>query len=147
MKRIIAFLTLFVFLFAVSLNAREKNTERSRISSLLKSNVLVLEKFDGNRISADVENTGQYVSYHRTGDAGLEWPKGSHKTADFAAGIWIAGKVRGTGELRTAAAEYQVEFQPGKIKPDGTPDNPEDPRYKIWKISTRQTLTIRAMII
>jgi hypothetical protein len=136
MKRIIAFLTLFVFLFAVSLNAREKNTERSRISSLLKSNVLVLEKFDGNRISADVENTGQYVSYHRTGDAGLEWPKGSHKTADFAAGIWVAGKVRGTGELRTAAAEYQVEFQPGKIKPDGTPDNPEGPRYKIWKIST-----------
>ena len=135
MKRIIAFLTLFVFLFAVSLNAREKNTERSRISSLLKSNVLVLEKFDGNRISADVENTGQYVSYHRTGDAGLEWPKGSHKTADFAAGIWIAGKVRGTDTIRTAAAEYQPEFQPGKIKPDGTPDNPEDPRYKIWKIN------------
>jgi len=135
MKRIIAFLTLFVFLFAVSLNAREKNTERSRISSLLKSNVLVLEKFDGNRISADVENTGQYVSYHRTGDAGLEWPKGSHKTADFAAGIWIAGKVRGTDTIRTAAAEYQPEFQPGKIKPDRTPDNPEDPRYKIWKIN------------
>jgi hypothetical protein len=135
MKKIIILQALFVFLFAVSLNAREKNTERNRISSLLKSNVLVLEKFDGNRISADVENTGQYVSYHRTGDAGLEWPKGSHKTADFAAGIWVAGKVRGTGELRTAAAEYQVEFQPGKIKPDGTPDNPEDPRYKIWKIN------------
>jgi hypothetical protein len=135
MKKIIILQALFVFLFAVLLNAREKNTERNRISSLLKSNVLVLEKFDGNRISADVENTGQYVSYHRTGDAGLEWPKGSHKTADFAAGIWVAGKVRGTGELRTAAAEYQVEFQPGKIKPDGTPDNPEDPRYKIWKIN------------
>jgi hypothetical protein len=73
MKKIIILQVLFVFLFAVSLNAREKNTERNRISSLLKSNVLVLEKFDGNRISADVENTGQYVSYHTTGDAGLEW--------------------------------------------------------------------------
>ncbi len=139
MKRIITFLTLFLLLFSLSLSAREKNSERGKISSILKSSVLSLIKFDGNRISTDVYNTGEYVTYHRTGDAGLEWPKGSNKTADFAAGVWIAGKLRETGELRTAAAEYQSEFQPGKIKPDRTPDNPEDPRYKIWKI-TREDL-------
>ncbi|CUS97377.1 hypothetical protein, partial [Candidatus Chrysopegis kryptomonas] len=135
MRKLLTILTLFTLVFTLTLTAKEKNSDRSKIASLLKSNVLELKQFDGNRIAAWVENTGQYVSYHKTGDAGLEWPKGSHKTADFAAGIWVAGKVRGTGELRTAAAEYQSEFQPGKIKPDGTPDNAEDPRYKIWKIN------------
>lgn len=135
MRRLIVILTLFIFAFTLTVAAKERNSERGKIASILKSNVLVLEKFDVNRISNDVENTGQYVSYHRTGDAGLEWPKGSHKTADFAAGVWVAGKVRGTGELRTAAAEYQVEFEPGKILPNGQPDNPDNPRYKIWKIN------------
>ncbi|CUS79320.1 hypothetical protein JGI20_00595 [Candidatus Kryptobacter tengchongensis] len=135
MRRVITILILFTVVLTLTSMAKEKNSERSKIATFLKSSGIVLEKFDGNRISSDVENTGQYVSYHRTGDAGLEWPKGSHMTADFAAGVWVAGKVRGTGELRTAAAEYQVEFEPGKILPNGQPDDPNKPGYKIWKIN------------
>ncbi len=136
MKRTITFLTLLLLLFSLSLSAREKNPEREKIASALKSAVLEYGKFDGNRIAFYVENTGAYITYHATGNAGLEWPKGSNKTADFAAGIWVAGKVRGTGELRTAAAEYQSEFQPGKII-GGVPDDPEAPKYKIWKITSK----------
>lgn len=136
MRRTVTILILLIMAFTLVSLAGERNVERSKIASILKSSGVMLGKFDGNRISCDVENTGQYVSYHRTGDAGLEWPKGSHKTADFAAGIWVAGRVRGTGELRTAAAEYQVEFEPGKILPNGQPDDPNKPQYKIWKISS-----------
>jgi len=125
----------FLLFLSLSSFAKEKDPERGKIGSILKTPVLMIGKFDVNRISADVYNTGEYVTYHRTGDSGLEWPKGSGKTADFAAGIWFGGKLRQTGEVVTAIAEYRSDFLPGKIKPDGQPDDPMSSRYKIWKIT------------
>ena len=77
--------------------------------------------WDGNLISTFHGNHGDWVSYHVTSNAGLEWPKGSGKTAVFQSGLWLAsGKVKPLGgdwvnEIRTAAAEYTVEFVPGDI--------------------------------
>ena len=70
--------------------------------------------WDGNQISTIHGNHGDVVSYHITGNSGLEWPKGSGKLAVFQSGIWLAsGRTRAPGadwtdELRTAAAEYTV---------------------------------------
>ncbi len=81
--------------------------------------------WDGNQISTIHGNHGDNVSYHITGNSGLEWPKGSGKAVVFQSGIWIAaGKIKPHGEsewqsdpedIRTAAAEYTVEFVPGPI--------------------------------
>jgi len=77
--------------------------------------------WDGNQISTVHGNHGDVVSYHISGNSGLEWPKGSGKLAVFQSGIWLAsGRSRAPGaswvdELRTAAAEYTVEFVPGSI--------------------------------
>ena len=77
--------------------------------------------WDGNQISTWHGNHGDVVSYHVTGNSGLEWPKGSGKLAVFQSGIWLASgrsKVPGgewEDEIRTAAAEYSVEFVPGTI--------------------------------
>jgi len=68
-------------------------------------------KFDGNRISDDLENNGMLVSHRITGHSGMEWPKGSHKYINFASGLWIAGKVG--GDIRTAVGEYGPEFVAG----------------------------------
>ena len=68
-------------------------------------------RFDGNRISDDLENNGMLVSHRITGHSGMEWPKGSHKYINFASGLWIAGKVG--GDIRTAVAEYGPEFVAG----------------------------------
>jgi hypothetical protein len=96
--------------------------------------------YDVNQIRAWTGNNGEIVSYHVTGDAGLEWPKGSGKTAVFQAGLWVAGLV--DGGIRTACAEYTSEFNPGKITYDpktpnqaGTPDNPANVRYQVWSIN------------
>ncbi len=99
---------------------------------LSKPDVVELRYFQPNRIKTDVLNEGQWVSWRRTGDAGMEWPAGSGKTIHFAAGIWIAGMV--DGAVRTAAAEFSVEFVPGPIAPDGSID-PDNPRYKLYIIS------------
>ena len=80
--------------------------------------------WDGNQISTVHGNHGDVVSYHISGNSGLEWPKGSGKLAVFQSGIWLAsGLSRAPGgdwvdELRTAAAEYTVEFVPGSIGSD-----------------------------
>ncbi|RMD98506.1 MAG: T9SS C-terminal target domain-containing protein [Calditrichaeota bacterium] len=91
-----------------------------------------LRRFNPNRIATDVLNEGQWVSWFRTGNAGMEWPAGSGKTIHFAAGIWIAGMVN--GQVRSAAAEFSVEFVPGPILPDGSID-PDNERYRNYIIS------------
>lgn len=99
---------------------------------LSKTTGLEYQNFDGNRINNIMGNNGEIVSYHVTGNSGMEWPKGTFKTIDYQSGIWIAGKVG--SEVRTAAAEYSSEFVPGKIIA-GVADDSEDPRYKWYKIT------------
>ena len=92
--------------------------------------------WDGNQISTVHGNHGDVVSYHISGNSGLEWPKGSGKLAVFQSGIWLAsGRTRAPGgdwvdELRTAAAEYTVEFVPGSI---GSTDDNSGHIYQIHK--------------
>ncbi|MBC8193331.1 MAG: hypothetical protein H8E18_13180, partial [FCB group bacterium] len=78
------------------------------------------------------------VSHIPTGDSGLEWPKGSGYTAVFASGLWVAGMV--DGSVRSAAAEFTSEFQPGIIIYDPVtqtssgPDSPNDARFQVSSI-------------
>ncbi len=92
--------------------------------------------WDGNQISTVHGNHGDVVSYHISGNSGLEWPKGSGKLAVFQSGIWLAsGRSKAPGadwvdEIRTAAAEYTVEFVPGSI---GSADATSGHIYQIHK--------------
>ena len=92
--------------------------------------------WDGNQISTIHGNHGDVVSYHISGNSGLEWPKGSGKLAVFQSGIWLAsGRSKAPGadwvdEIRTAAAEYTVEFVPGSI---GSSDANSGHIYQIHK--------------
>lgn len=88
---------------------------------------------DVNNIAMFVTNRGSFAWDVGTGASGLEFPKGTGKTAVFAAGPWIAGKVN--GEIRVAIAEYRFEFAPGPILPDGTPADPQSDRYRVYKIN------------
>ncbi|MFA6541798.1 MAG: T9SS type A sorting domain-containing protein [Bacteroidota bacterium] len=99
--------------------------------------------FDGNRINATMNSAGPYADYLETASAGLEWPKGTGKTAIFTAGIWIIGKHHPTDSLRTAIQYYQTEFQPGPIlgtfntstNDTSVAANPYDPKFRIYKIN------------
>lgn len=115
--------------FAVLPVRGEKRTESeaSWRERMAKSAVLEFELWDGNQISTYHRNNGAVVDHNATGDSGLEWPKGSGKTAVFASGIWMAGMV--DGSIRTAAAEYTREFRPGTLDGD-----PNDSKYRIYRI-------------
>ncbi len=94
--------------------------------------------FDGNRIDSYVTNDGLYVDHRITGQSGMEWPKGSGKTIDYAAGFWVIG-LDDSGYVRSAAAEYTSEYLPGVILPGGIPDDPEKEEYRIYKINSDGT--------
>jgi len=108
-------------------------------SSLNKAGTLEYILYDANQIRSWVGNNGHIVSHIPTGDAGLEWPSGSGNTAVFASGLWVVGKV--DDDIRSAAAEFTTEFQPGIIIYDpvtGTPvepDNPNDARFQVSSIN------------
>ena len=112
---------LFIFLFSLTYLWAAEPVNKQYHGPIYKSMASPVEHviWDGNQISSVHGNHGDDASYHVTGNSGLEWPKGSGKLAVFQSGIWLAsGRSKAPGgswvdELRTAAAEYTVEFVPG----------------------------------
>ena len=86
--------------------------------------------FDANRIGSWISNRGELVSDEPRGNSGMSWPRGTRKTINYQAGLWLAGKV--LGNIRTAAAEFSSEFTPGTYS--GAPDNQSDPLFRIYVI-------------
>ena len=90
------------------------------------------EMLDANQISMWMINNGSFARHPTSGSAGLCYPKDTEKSLVYAAGLWIAGKVN--GEIRTACADYNVEYQGGTILPNGSPDDRTLQKYRIYKI-------------
>ncbi len=90
------------------------------------------QRIDINNISMVVTNTGSFAFDKATGSSGLEFPKGSGKTAVFAAGLWIGARVAGT--TRIAVAEYSDEYGPGSAI-GGAPHPPNSAAFKVYKLN------------
>jgi len=90
---------------------------------------------DVNNIDMVVTNHGSFAYDLISGNAGFIYPKGSTKTAVFAAGPWIGAKVNGS--VRIAVGEYSQEYSPGPMA-NGTfqPDNARFKNYKIIRGNT-----------
>ena len=93
---------------------------------------------DVNNIKMFVTNTGSFAYDKTTGNAGLEYPKGTQKTCVFAAGMWLGGQVGGL--TRVALSEYSDEYGPGAMI-GAAPDDPSKAEYKIYKLYKNYTDT------
>jgi hypothetical protein len=87
---------------------------------------------DVNNIKMFLTNTGSFAWDKTSGNAGLEYPKGTGKTCVFAAGLWMGGQVG--AETRIAVSEYSDEYGPGAMLPSGLADDPTKPEYKVYKL-------------
>jgi len=85
------------------------------------------QRIDANQISMAVTNVGSFASDLLTGQAGLEYPRGSGKTAVYAGGLWL-GAMAG-GLRRGAIAEYSQEYVPGIVGAD-----PSSPDFRVFKL-------------
>jgi hypothetical protein len=88
-----------------------------------------------NNIRMFVTNTGSFAWDKAAAGqpAGFEFPKGTGKTALYAAGLWLGAKVEGA--LRLAVAEYSDEYKPGSAVGGYPPDNPDKPEYKVYQLN------------
>jgi hypothetical protein len=89
---------------------------------------------DVNNIAMFVTNEGGFARDLESpgGPSGLFFPRGTDKTAVYAAGLWFGSQIG--GDVRVTVAEYGLEYQPGRIYPDGTYDNPADSRLRVYKL-------------
>lgn len=108
------------------IDAKEQNPLRQ--TTVMRDSAWI----DANQIAMIIMNNGTFARDPQTGNAALFYPRGTDKTAIYAAGLRIAGKIN--GEIRTACADYLAEYQPGVILPDGKPDNPDLQKYRVYKI-------------
>jgi hypothetical protein len=91
-------------------------------------------RMDVNQINMFVTNYGSFAWDIASAGSppGLYYPKGTNKTAVFAAGLWMGASVG--GEIRTLVAEYSQEYGPGAMV-GGTFDDPNNPDYKTYKVA------------
>src|SRR5258706_11550403 len=80
-------------------------------------------RIDVNNVNMFVANNGAF-GYDLSGtyNGGFFYPNHTSKTAIYAAGLWVGGKVG--SEVRLAVAEYDQEYERGRILPPGVPEDP-----------------------
>lgn len=127
-------------LFAVTAMAQKGNVKSTATE---QAALPVWQQFNGNRINAAISSNGPYADYYKAQSRGLEWPKGSNKTAVATAGLWIIGKHIPSDSLRTAIMDYTSEYQAGPIlttfntaiNDSSVAADPSDPKYRVYKIN------------
>lgn len=88
-----------------------------------------------NRISTPFVNNGD-SDLDASGNSGFEYPLGSGKTAFFESGlIWgcVLDGVTSDDSIRVGGSAYRHGLQPGKILPDGTPEDINADHVRIYR--------------
>ena len=95
------------------------------------------DHMDVNNLDMVVTNHGSLSYDLVTGNAGLIYPRGTIKTAVFAAGLWVGAKVG--PDIRVAIGEYSQEYTPGPMA--GGTFQSDQPGFKNFRFDRSQTLT------
>lgn len=86
-----------------------------------------------NNIKMWLQNNGISSNDPATNNAGFYWfYNGESGTAIYQDGLIWGGKVQ--GEIRLNGSIYRTGLTPGNINSEGIPGDPEDPKFKIYKI-------------
>ncbi len=89
-----------------------------------------------NNVSTVFKNDGISDIDAQESNSGFVFPKGSRKTAVFQSGFLWGGIVRGdtAQPLRVGGSAYRTGLQPGKILSDGSPEDPELAKNRIYRV-------------
>ena len=84
-----------------------------------------------NDVNMAISNVGSFAYDYALADAGLEFPKGSHKTAVFSSGLWLSANIGSSNRL--ALSGYAEEFMAGSAV-GGIDDDPSNPVYQVYEL-------------
>jgi hypothetical protein len=99
----------------------------------ISPDIVVLQRIilNANNIASYFQNTGIFDQNTTSGNtAGLEWPKGSGRTACFTAGLSLGCGIN--GQYAQVMASYKGEYAPGHYKSDGTWETTTD--FKMYSV-------------
>lgn len=89
-------------------------------------------RFNINKISTWIKNDGNSDRNPQTGKAGFTYPKGDNKQCAYQSGFMWGGRLDTTKYVGGSA--YISGLVPGKIMPDGKPENPSSPNVRIYRV-------------
>ncbi|HEX7076807.1 MAG TPA: hypothetical protein VF363_00110, partial [Candidatus Eisenbacteria bacterium] len=109
--------------------ASHRTFQARRAAQIIDNN----DRMNVNNLDMVVTNHGSLAYDLTTGNPGLIYPRGTTKTAVFAAGLWVGAKVTdSTGtNIRAAVGEYSQEFTPGPMV--GGTFQPDQPAFKNFR--------------
>lgn len=139
MKRLLIALSLFL---SAEMAIAAPPANRAGVASPLDLDVLTT--IDVNNIEMFVTNQGNFARDNaHGGNSGLFYPKGTTKTAVYAAGLWVGAMIDNT-DLAVTVAEFDYEYTPGNYihlldasQQDQT--RIDDPTAKVYKINKGDT--------
>jgi hypothetical protein len=86
-----------------------------------------------NNVSTLIYNDGN-SDIDPSGNSGAVFPKGSGKAAVFESGLLWGARIEGDPQVRVGGSAYRQGLQPGKILQDGTPEDPELDKNRIYRV-------------
>jgi len=86
-----------------------------------------------NNVSTLIYNDGN-SDIDPSGNSGAIFPKGSGKAAVFESGLLWGARIEGDLQVRVGGSAYRQGLQPGKILPNGTPEDPELDKNRIYRV-------------
>lgn len=139
MKRICIMLLAGIFCFIVALAppARGGDPAKKGAASGTLDKTLgtpVYTWVNANRISTILRNNGTADIDVAQANSGLQYPKGSNKTAIYLSGpIWGA-RVAGDPQVRVGGSAFTSGLQPGKLLSPGVAEDPDLPKNRIYRV-------------
>ncbi|HVP37688.1 MAG TPA: hypothetical protein VMS93_00745 [Candidatus Saccharimonadales bacterium] len=94
-------------------------------------------QIDVNSISSYVTNHNSYAYNLPFQTAGFEWPRGSSKTAVYAAGLWIGARLAPGAPPIVKVGEYSQQWGPGPML--GRSGQADQPGFKVYKVRRGDT--------
>jgi hypothetical protein len=87
-----------------------------------------------NNISTVYRNDGTSDIDAAQQNSGLVFPKGSKKTAMYSSGLIWAARIAGDPQVRVGGSGHRSGLQPGRILPNGSPEDPSLPHVRIYRV-------------
>lgn len=125
------YLALSLLLLGSSPNLWAKGGEGTKRKVLKTNGSPAATKFNINNVSTFFSNNGA-SDLSNTGDAGFQFPIGSGHTVFYESGFLYGGYVN--GEWRVGGSTYNHGQVPGRILADGTGEDPEGARVRIYRV-------------
>jgi hypothetical protein len=122
---------LVVLLLIAAANPGSASVRKAAIHSVQSPQDFDIQRrVDVNSLNMWTTNEGSIAWDISTVSSGLEFPRGSGKTAVFAGGLWLGARVN--GEVRATVAEYSWEYGPGAMA--GGTFLPDVPQFRVYKV-------------